>query len=114
MHTGRDSINKSKEQSQKFKIVIHPQASVELIDASNFYESRQKMLGIRFLDSVERGLDTICSDPLIWKPDRLGRRKYIVWKFPYFLIYKLKNSTIYILAVAHTNRKPGYWKSRTP
>ncbi len=112
MHPGRDSNDESNEQPQKYQIIFHPQASNELIDASSFYESRQNGLGLRFLDSINKGLASIRSDPLIWKPDRLGRRKYIIWKFPYILIYKIKNSMIYILALAHTSRKPGYWKPR--
>jgi toxin ParE1/3/4 len=57
-------------------------------------------------------LNFIRHNPLVFHPDELGRRKYIVKKFPYLLIYKVKKGCIYILAVAHGARKPGYWKSR--
>ena len=89
MHPGRDSNDESHEQSQKHQITFHPNASIELIEASNFYESRQSGLGLQSLDSITKGLDSIRSDPLIWNPDRLGRRKYIIWKFPYLLIFQL-------------------------
>ncbi|MEW6087865.1 MAG: type II toxin-antitoxin system RelE/ParE family toxin [bacterium] len=90
----------------------HPDAVEELINAAQFYESRQNNLGHRFLDAVDTALKTIKKNPLIWQSDKLDRRKCPVKKFPYLLIYKLNNRIVYILAVAHTSRKPDYWKSR--
>ncbi|MFH1897701.1 MAG: type II toxin-antitoxin system RelE/ParE family toxin [Candidatus Desantisbacteria bacterium] len=90
----------------------HPAAIDELIDGAQFYESQQDNLGYKFLDAVDAVLETIQKNPLIGSPDIFGRRKYHVKKFPYLLIYKINNKFIYILAVAHTSRKPGYWKSR--
>lgn len=91
---------------------FHPEASEEVLEAARFYESRQEELGTRFLDALQKALDTIEYDPYIWKADKMGRRKYLVWKFPYIVIYKVLSSRLYVLAVAHTSRKPGYWKSR--
>jgi len=78
----------------------------------SFYESCQNGLGIRFLNAVEDAVSSVRINPLMWKSDRRGRRKYPIWKFPYWLIYKVRESSVYLLAVAHTSRKPGYWKSR--
>lgn len=93
-------------------IAFHPEASLELVEASHFYDSRQEGLGDRFLDALDEALEAIQEDPLIWKPDRRGRRKYLVWRFPYQLVYRIERSRIFILAVAHGSRKPGYWKHR--
>jgi hypothetical protein len=41
-----------------------------------------------------------------------GRSNEESKKFPYLLIYKVKEDCIFILAVAHGKRKPGYWESR--
>ncbi|MBA7656775.1 hypothetical protein ES703_64702 [subsurface metagenome] len=112
MHPSQRSDEGSESQSEQTFIDYHPQAVEELIEAAQFYESRQNGLGIRFLNAVEDAVASFQIDPLIWKPDRLGRRKYRIWKFPYLLIYKVIESRVYILAVAHTSRKPGYWKSR--
>lgn len=77
-------------------IDFHPQASEELIEAANFYESCQNGLGTRFLDAVDEALIAVQTSPFIWKPDRLERRKYRIWKFPYQLIYRVEESRIYI------------------
>jgi hypothetical protein len=32
--------------------------------------------------------------------------------FPYVLPYLVRDETIFVLAVAHTSRKPRYWEKR--
>jgi len=112
MHSSRRSYTKSKSQFEKISIEYHPLAYEEVTEAANFYESRQKNLGVKFLNSVEEALKMLQSNPLMWKADSIGRRKYHIKRFPFQLIYKMKESNIFILAVAHTSRRPGYWKLR--
>ncbi len=94
------------------KVQFHPDATIELIEAAHFYEERQQGLGDRLLDAVEEAIAFIRRHPTIWRPDEQGRRKYRVRRFPFLIIYKIKNNSIYILAIAHTSRRPGYWKKR--
>lgn len=112
MYPGGRSNEESKGQPEYKKIVYHPQALDELIEAAQFYESRCDGLGARFIESIEKGAEFIQGNPLLSSADELGRRKYIAKKFPYLLIYKVKEDCIFILAVAHGKRKPGYWESR--
>ena len=93
-------------------IASHPEALGELIEAARYYEERQIGLGGRFLDSVEDALSSLEENPLIWRPDSQGRRKYHVERFPYLIIYRYRDERIYILAIAHATRSPGYWESR--
>ncbi len=92
MHTSRICNEESEKNSGEMFIVYHPLAAEELIEAAQFYESCQNGLGIRFLNAVDKALNSIRINPLIWKQDRLGRRKYRIWKFPYILIYKVRKS----------------------
>jgi hypothetical protein len=39
-------------------------------------------------------------------------RKVRVERFPYSVIYRIKGDQLQIIAVAHMNRRPGYWKDR--
>ena len=39
-------------------------------------------------------------------------RKLVLDRFPYYLIYNISFETVYIVAVAHERRKPGYWETR--
>ena len=36
----------------------------------------------------------------------------LVQQFPYGVIYAVEGRTIYVAAVMHVKRKPGYWASR--
>lgn len=39
-------------------------------------------------------------------------RQYFVDGLPYKLIYRERVDDLYIVAVAHANRRPGYWQQR--
>jgi toxin ParE1/3/4 len=39
-------------------------------------------------------------------------RKYKVARFPYSVVYSLRNERIFVSAVAHTSRRPFYWHDR--
>jgi len=39
-------------------------------------------------------------------------RKRIVPGFPYNIIYRVWEDYIYLVAVAHHSRRPGYWRER--
>ena len=93
-------------------IHYHPEALKEMVEAAIFYEEHQEELGSRFLDAIEDSLTKITIHPTIWRADQQGRRKYRIKRFPYLLIYTISQETIYILAVAHTSRKPNYWRVR--
>jgi len=43
-----------------------------------------------------------------------GTRRYLVRRFPFAVIYfNAPDKGIYVVAVAHHSRQPGYWGSRT-
>lgn len=113
MHPGGSSDKKGKSQIEKIVIEYHPEAADEFIEAAQFYESREKGLGEQFIHSIESSLNFIKQNPRIGQGDQMGRRKYVVKKFPYLLIYKVKENRIYILAVAHASRRPNYWEQRS-
>jgi hypothetical protein len=35
-------------------------------------------------------------------------------RFPFSLVYRVLESEVEVLAVAHGKRRPGYWRSRLP
>ncbi len=45
-------------------------------------------------------------------PDERTIRRFLLRRFPYVIIYEIVSDEIHILAVAHTKRRPGYWKNR--
>jgi hypothetical protein len=42
-----------------------------------------------------------------------GFRRWLLRRFPFGLIHRESGSTIFVVAVAHTRRAPGYWLARS-
>ena len=88
----------------------HP-ASVELAEAVRWYEQKRTGLGGEFFDAVTDALEVVRTRPEIGAV--AGRtRSWLLTRFPYRLIYRVRDQDIYLVAIAHTSRRPGYWKNR--
>lgn len=61
---------------------------------------------------ADRRLARALPDPLRKGAAQRRIRRYIMGDFPYVLPYLVRDETIFVLAVAHTSRKPRYWEKR--
>ena len=95
------------------RLLFDPEALLEVRNAAAFYEDSQPGLGKAFLAGVEAATEEIVRHPLMWRRIKGRFRRYLVPQFPYGLIYAAQSDTIYVVAVMHLKRKPGYWASRT-
>jgi toxin ParE2 len=93
-------------------IAFHTDAAEGMRAAAASYEERERDLGERFLDEVEEGLQRIQQFPQLWPLYEGVYRRYLLKHFPYGLIYRIDPEQIFIMAVAHLHRRPGYWRSR--
>lgn len=50
--------------------------------------------------------------PLAWSLVEADIRRVLVHRFPYGLLYSVDGGHLYILAVMHLRRQPGYWRER--
>lgn len=91
---------------------FHPAALQELIDSARYYESRLPGLGIDFKSEVDRALDLLSENPDIGVVVEAPYRRLLLDRFPFAVIYRTRESTLRVLAVAHQRRRPGYWKGR--
>ncbi|MBP88756.1 MAG: hypothetical protein CMJ64_18930 [Planctomycetaceae bacterium] len=41
-----------------------------------------------------------------------GTRRYLLERFPYFVVYRETEEKLQVIAIAHGKRKPGYWRRR--
>ncbi|MGI0024433.1 MAG: type II toxin-antitoxin system RelE/ParE family toxin [Nitrososphaera sp.] len=94
------------------KAEFHPEAEEEFIEASLFYDLELLGLGEGFISEVQRVTKLLVEKPEIGaRIDEIFRR-ILLNRFPYSLIYSLEPERIWIVAVAHQRRRPGYWRSR--
>lgn len=61
---------------------------------------------------MEAATEEIVRHPIMWRRIKGRFRRYLIPQFPYGLIYAVQVDTIYVAAVMHLKRKPGYWVSR--
>jgi toxin ParE1/3/4 len=92
--------------------IVHADAERELMEAAEFYEKRVEGLGLDFLEEFDAAKLAIRTSPQLWSPSRHGTRRYLMHRFPYSVIYLILPDHIWIVAVAHTSRRPFYWKER--
>jgi toxin ParE1/3/4 len=90
----------------------HPLAQSELIDSALYYENRHTGLGDRFLTAVDNSLKLVREHPGLGAPSDRGARILRVKKFPFGIVYKEYDEHIFVVAIAHFSRKPGFWHRR--
>ena len=94
---------------------LHPDARAELQDSVSFYRERGgERLATQFKQRAAEGFSAIAENPDRYRPDPelTGAHKLRLKQFPFSLIYIDRPEYIWIVAVAHGSRSPGYWKGR--
>jgi plasmid stabilization system protein ParE len=90
------------------------EAVEEMDAAAKWYEARRENLGLEFVAEVRQALIAIANAPHTW-PVAGGEpraRRFLLRRFPYSIVYIQLDAEIRILAVAHTSREPGFWRTR--
>ena len=95
-----------------YSLVFHPGARDELQTSALYYEEEVTGLGGEFLDEIERATALIQEFPDSGTPFSSHTRRYLVDRFPFGIIYAIKADRIFIIAIMHLHRKPGYWHDR--
>ena len=97
-----------------YKIIVDPNARVDIIESIDWYNKVQQELGFKFYDQVQATFKKIQRNPLAFAIRYKTSHTAIVKKFP-FLVHFFVNSeinTIIITAVLHTSRNPDIWDER--
>ncbi len=94
-------------------LLFHPDVSFEIKSSYDWYEKQANGLGEDFLNELEYGYHAIVEFFDTWPKFSSGFRRFILSRFPYSVIYRKNNDSIYIIAVMHNSRKPEYWLKRS-
>ena len=77
------------------RLIYHPDAESELIEAARYYEGRVATLGVQSLNEADRAVAIILEAPERWRIIEGGVRSYSMPRFP-------TPSTIAIFPIAFT------------
>lgn len=91
---------------------FHPEAQFELAQAVEYYQAKELNLGLEFLEVVFKTILRIIEFPKAFPVLSTKTRKCLVDRFPFAVIYQIRKDEIFIVAITHLSRKPGYWKER--
>jgi toxin ParE2 len=87
-------------------------AEADLNAAVAYYGGQAPGLAGHFLDEVDSALDRIANFPHAWQKLNSTLRRCRLHRFPYGLIYRVRNDEAVIVAVAHLHSEPSQWLKR--
>jgi toxin ParE1/3/4 len=94
-------------------LVFNAQATAEFDDSAKWYETQRPGLAREFRAEVEDALGRIHANPRQFPlHSRPGFRMCFVRRFPYTIFFAEQDQFIWIAAIAHQRRRPGYWSLR--
>lgn len=96
----------------RISVGFHPAAGQEAEAAYDWYAARDPNVANAFRDELQHAVEAVGRSPLTWPRHGRGTRRYVFPRYPFSLIYRLRDDQAEILAVAHAKRRPGYWRSR--
>jgi toxin ParE1/3/4 len=91
---------------------ILAEADAEFAEAVRYYAEIDPELSVRFYREIERLIRDVCTSPerfFMFKPPV---RRHLSAEFPYAVVYVEKPDGVWIVAVMHMKRRPGYWRDR--
>lgn len=94
-------------------VSLAPEAERDLIEGGLFYAREGNAeLAQRFISEFERATAILEEFPQLGAVWRGRIRRFPLRRFPFSIVYYLRDSEVRILSIAHQSRMPGFWKGR--
>jgi toxin ParE1/3/4 len=95
-----------------YKIEIRTLATIEIIEAYDWYEMQREGLGAEFLEELEHLYEVLLNNPHTYsyyeEPVRQGK----INRFPYLVVYEVFDTLIIIYSVFMTKQDPNKKRTR--
>jgi hypothetical protein len=90
-----------------YKLEIRPLATMEVIDAYDWYELQREGLGAEFLNELETFYTSVLRNPTSYgfydKAVRQGKMN----RFPYVIVFEIFDESVVVYSVFMTKQDPG-------
>ncbi|WP_415715489.1 type II toxin-antitoxin system RelE/ParE family toxin [Maridesulfovibrio sp.] len=87
-------------------------AQQELNEAVSWYNEQSPGLGFDFAAEVKRALSRMEEHPEAWSLISRRTRRIRISRFPYAVIYQVRQDCLLVVAIMHMSRNPMHWKNR--
>ncbi len=95
------------------EVVFHRLAAEEYRSTRDWYAKRSPRIAEQFLFAVDHAVQRIIAEPEALPQLGANYRRVRVGRFPYVIVFReLTSEQVMVVAVAHTSRRPGYWRRR--
>lgn len=96
---------------------VDPDAEQDLVNAMVHYENEREGLGLELLEEYRAVAQYAVESPNVGTlvpdlPLNEQVRRFQFRRFPYQLITMVIDDELFVIAVAHHSRDPGYWHER--
>ena len=90
-----------------FNFKIDAIAEENIKEAIEYYESYQEGLGVKFYLHLDSYFELLKTETSHFRfIGEAGFRQFPLTEFPYVIVYKLRDRTIYVMSVFNTNQHP--------
>lgn len=89
-----------------------PGARRDFDESFDWYAERSTLAAIRFANAVEAALAQAASNSSRFPVVDQLHLQCQVKRFPFRVIYRIVESRVLVVAIAHAKRRPGFWKDR--
>ena len=94
------------------RVEYHQGAIADVKNAVIWYQKRNPKVALDFIDELQRAAGIIREAPERWPVGKNNTRRFLLWRFPFAIVYSEEQSVVTIWAVAHGSRQPEYWAHR--
>ena len=94
------------------RVRLLPEAEIELIEAAQWYREQAFGLDFEFMRCIDEATAKIGRSPLLFPVVYRGRRRILVKRFPYAIIFDVDSEEILVYAIFHCSRNPKLWQLR--
>ena len=82
-----------------YKIEVRPLATLEIIEAFDWYETGREGLGVEFLSEINAFYDSLLRNPLTYSFLESNIRQGRLDRFPYLVVYEVFENSIVVYSV---------------
>lgn len=95
-----------------YRVVVRPQVEDDITEAADWYETQNSGLGREFIRLVREAISVLSARPLQFRRIYQEIRRAPVRRFPYGLLYRVRDQEIVVVACMHARRDSKRWADR--
>ena len=94
------------------RVVFRAAARIEFEKATTFYDKQHHGLGEEFLREIDEVVIHAAANPERYPFAFSDVRKAVARRFPYSVFFRVRGTSLVVLAVFHGRRDPAIWRRR--